>query len=152
MRGRRLSLAAAIVVLGALVFSASAQACSCVNRTPREALRQADAAIVGRLVQVVPTDAYSAEYRYRVRRAYKGGKGIRAGETISVRSGPNGASCGFPRDEKRWYGLFLNRSEDHWTGGLCGVVRPRELSAAARAGLHRGDDLAAVGSSTGCAS
>lgn len=140
VKGRRLSFAAAIAVLGALVLATGAQACSCVHRPPREALREADAAIVGRLVKVAPVGDYSAEYSYLVRRAYKGGKGVRAGETISVRSGVNGASCGLPVDEKRWYGLFLYRSGDRWAGGLCGLVAPRQLSAAAAA-FQRGDDL-----------
>jgi hypothetical protein len=141
-----------IVALGALVFSTGAQACSCIDRAPREALREADAAIVGRLVQVVPTGAYSAEYRYLVRRVYKRGKGIRAGETVSVRSGVDGAACGLPADEEHWYGLFLYRSGNRWAGGLCGLVAPRRLSIAA-AELRRGDDSAAAGSSSSsCAS
>lgn len=139
---RRPAFAAAIVVLGALLFSSSAQACSCIERSPREALREADAAIVGRLVKVVPANGYSAEYHYLVRRAYKGSKGVSAGETVSVRSGVNGAGCGFPVDEERWYGLFLYRSGNRWTGGLCGIVTPRQLSAAASR-LRKGDDLGA---------
>jgi hypothetical protein len=141
----------AIVVLGALLFSSGAQACSCIERTPRQALREADAAVVARLVKVVPANGYSAQYRYLVRRAYKRGAGIRAGETISVRSGVNGASCGFPIDEDRWYGLFLYRSENRWTGGLCGLVAPRQLAAAASA-LHEGDDLAGAAGGSDCAS
>ena len=149
VRLRRPAFAAAIVALGTLFFSSGAQACSCIERTPREALREADAAIVARLVSVVP-NGYSAEYRYLVRRAYKG-KGIRVGETVSVRSGLNGASCGFPVDEDRWYGLFLSRSGNRWSGGLCGVVEPRQLSAAA-SGLRKGDDLAAAAGGSDCAS
>jgi hypothetical protein len=149
---RRPAFAAAIVVLGALLFSSGAQACSCIERTPREALREADAAIVGRLVEVVPAaNGYSAEYRYLVRRAYKGGKGIRAGTTVSVRSGTNGASCGFPLDEERWYGLFLYRGENRWTGGLCGIVTPRQLAAAA-SGPRRGDEPSGADAGPGCAS
>lgn len=148
---RRPAFAAAIVVLGALLFSSGAQACSCIERTPREALREADAAIVARLVRVVPANGYSADYRYLVRRAYKGGRAIRAGETISVRSGLNGASCGFPLDEDRWYGVFLSRSGNRWTGGLCGLVAPRQLSAAATA-LRKGDPPASGSTTSGCAS
>lgn len=137
MRGRRLALAAAIVALGALVSTTGAQACSCIERTPREALRESDAAIVGRLVEVTGASPYSADYRYLVRRVYKGGKGIRGGETVSVRSGIDGAGCGLPADRERWFGLFLYRSSGHWSGGSCGLVAPRQLSAAAQ-GTHRG--------------
>lgn len=148
---RRPAYAVAIVVLGALLCSSGAQACSCIERSPREALREADAALIGRLVKIVSINGYSAEYYYLVRRVYKGGKGIQAGETVSVRSGVNGASCGFPVDEDRLYGLFLHRSGNRWTGGLCGLIAPRQLSAAASA-LHKGDDLKAAAGSSDCAS
>lgn len=151
VRVRRPAFAVAIVVLGALLLSSGAQACSCIERTPRQALREADAAIVGRLVEVVPANGYSAEYHYLVRRTYKHGKGIRAGETVAVRSGVNGASCGFPLDEEHWYGLFLYRSGKRWTGGLCGLVVPRRLAAAASS-LHDGDGLAAAAGVSDCAS
>lgn len=141
----------AIVVLGALLFSSGAQACSCLERTPRQALREADAAVVARLVKVVPEKGYSAQYHYLVRRAYKGGKSVQAGETVVVRSGINGASCGFPADKERWYGLFLDRSENRWTGGLCGLVAPRQLSAAASA-LGKNHGQAGQAGSGSCAS
>src|SRR4029077_16268156 len=71
VRVRRLSLAAAIVVLGALVFTTGAQPCSCARWARGEAMRQADAAIVGRLVKVVPRSRFRADYHYRVQRVYK---------------------------------------------------------------------------------
>lgn len=148
---RRPAFAAAIVVLGVLLFSSSAQACSCIERTPRQALREADAAVVARLVEVVPGNGYSAQYRYLVRRVYKGGRAVRAGKTVSVRSGVNGASCGFPVDEDRWYGLFLDRSGNRWTGGLCGLVAPRQLAAAASSS-NRDDRAAGAAGSGSCTS
>lgn len=151
MRLRRLPSAAAIVALGALVFAGSAQACSCAELSPRAALRQADGAIVGRLIRVDPVDRFAADYLYRVRRVYKRGPGLRAGGTVSIHSGVNGASCGLPVDEARWYGLFLGRSGDRWRGGLCGLATPREIAAATAP--QRGDDLAAGSASTAsCAS
>lgn len=151
---RRPAFAAAIVGLGALLFSGSAQACTCAKLPAQAAFRQADAAIAGRLMRVETVDRFSANYLYRVRRVYKTGPGLKGGETVWIRSGPNGASCGLPRDKKRWYGLFLGRNEDGWHGGLCGIRAPREIAAAA-AGSRRGDDLAATGSGAavpGCAS
>jgi hypothetical protein len=130
----------AIVVLGALLFSSGAQACSCVEMSPRAALRQADGAVSARLIRVDPVDRHGADYLYRVRRVYKKGPGLRPGEAVSVHSGINGASCGLPDDKVRWYGLFLSRREGQWSGGLCGMAAPREIAAAAR-GRHRGDDL-----------
>ena len=68
---RRLSIAVAIVILGALAFAGSAQACSCVRMAPSEAMQRADAAIVGKLVKVVPRGRLRADYRYRVQHVYK---------------------------------------------------------------------------------
>lgn len=143
----------AIVVLGALLFSSGAQACSCLEMSPRAALRQADGAVSARLIRVDPADRYGADYLYRVRRVYKQGPGLRSGGTVTVHSGINGASCGLPDDKLRWYGLFLARRGSQWSGGLCGIAAPREVAAAARA-LNRGDDLTslALGFTPDCAS
>ncbi len=132
---RRLSIAVAIVVLGALAFAGSAQACSCVRMAPSEAMQRADAAIVGKLVKVVPRGRLRADYRYRVQRVYKRGSGIRRGRTISVRSARQSSACGLPHGTGRRYGLLLRRDRSRWTGGLCGVFRPR-LADAPR-GLYR---------------
>lgn len=129
---RRLSIAAAIVVLGALVFTASAQACSCARLAPAEAMGQADAAISGSLIEVVPRDGYRADYRYRVQRVFKAGQGIRPGRTIAVSSTRQSAACGLPSELGRSYGLLLVRGEGRWRGGLCGVVEPRLLESAPR--------------------
>ena len=131
MRARRLSPAAAVVVLGVLVFTPGAQACSCARTAPAVAMRQADAAFVGELVRVIPRSRLRADYRYRVQRVYKRGKGIRRGRVISVRSAKDSAACGLPRRSGRRYGLLLRRGEGRWTGGLCGVLRPGLLEAAA---------------------
>jgi hypothetical protein len=98
---------------------------------PADAMRQADAAIVGRLVKVVPRNRFQADFRYRVRRVYKRGQGIRRGRMISVRSARDSAACGLPGKTGRRYGLLLVRDEGHWTGGLCGVRRPGALDSAA---------------------
>lgn len=144
----------AIVSLGALLFSSGAQACSCLELSPRAALRQSDAAITGRLIRVDPVDRFGADYLYRVQRVYKAGPGLRAGGTVSIHSGVNGASCGLPADTARPYGLFISRSENRWRGSLCAITTPRDIAAAAGK-VRRGDDLtaaAASSSSLGCAS
>ena len=141
MRVRRLSLAAAAVALGALVFTAGAQACSCAPLAPGKAIRRADAAVVGRLIEVVPRNRVRADYRYRVQRVYKRGRGIRRGRTIAVRSARQATACGLPRRTGRRYGLLLMRAGGRWTGGLCGVIRPRLLPAAA--GRRAAEDISA---------
>jgi hypothetical protein len=120
----RLFVVAAVVVLGALAFAAGAQACSCAQTSPKQALRGADAAIVGELVAVIPRGDLRADYRYRVQRVYKKRVGIRRGRTISVRSATASSACGLPRRTGRRYGVLLAWSEGHWTSGLCGVMKP----------------------------
>ena len=145
---RRLAIAA-FVVLGALVFTGSAQACSCAPSRPADALRRSDAAIVARLVKVVPRGRRRLDFRYRVRRVYRGAAQIERGETISVRSARGAAACGLPRRQTRAIGLFLVRDErGRWTAGLCSTVAPRRLSQAAKGG----NGAARAASVPGCAS
>jgi hypothetical protein len=95
-------------------------------------MRQADAAIVGKLIEVVPRSGLRADYLYRVQHVYKPGRGIRRGRVISVRSTNQAAACGLPQHTGRRYGLLLGRGKGRWTGGLCGVLAPRKLSPAYR--------------------
>jgi hypothetical protein len=119
---RRLPIAAAIVVLGALVFAGSAQACSCA-RTPRKAaMRGADAAISGRLLRVIPHGRQRAAFRYRVQRVYKAAPGIRRGRVIEVQSARSPAACGLPTRTGRRYGLMLSRTEEGWSSGVCALL------------------------------
>ena len=134
MRLRRLSTAGALVLLGLLGLAEGANACSCAPPSPPEALQRSDAAIVGRLVEVVPQDRLQADYRYRVRRVYRGAKTIEPGETISVRSNRNAAACGLPRRQDRPVGLFLLLDGKRWTAGVCSMISPRHLWAAAKRG------------------
>jgi Tissue inhibitor of metalloproteinase len=130
---------AAIVVLGALVFAGGAQACSCAPQAPAKALRSSDAAIVARLVKVVPRGDLRADYRYRVRRVYRGAKAIQRGTTISVSSARNTAACGLPKRQDRPVGLFLSLDRNRsWTAGVCSMIAPRRLWHAANRGYGDG--------------
>jgi hypothetical protein len=120
-------VAAAVVGLGALAFAAGAQACSCAQTSPSEAMREADAAIVGELVKVAPRSRLMADYRYRVQRVYKRAGGIRRGRVISVRSPRQSVACGLPTRIGRRYGVLLLRGKGRWASGLCGVFRPSAL-------------------------
>jgi hypothetical protein len=139
----RLSLVLLLVPVLTLALAAEASACSCAPPSPRESFRESEAAIVARLVEVVPRPHYQADYVYRVRRVHKGGRGIEAGELLSVRSGRNGASCGMPRGE-RPYGIFLERFRSRWASSLCWTVSPRKMRRAAR-----GDAARATSCTTG---
>lgn len=119
---RRLSIAVAIVVLGALAFAGSAQACSCAPMSRKEAMQGADAAISGRLLKVIPESGQRAIFRYRVQRVYKGTPGIRRGRIVSVHSARSSAACGLPTRTGRRYGLMLSRTEGAWTSGVCALL------------------------------
>jgi hypothetical protein len=114
----------------AMLVPASAQACSCAPQPPAESLREADGAIVGRLVKVLPHGSLNAVFRYEVGHAYKGAA-IEDGQMLDVRGARRTAACGLPRRTDRSYGLFLSRRNGRWFGGICGVVSPRRLRAAA---------------------
>jgi hypothetical protein len=123
-------IGAALVVLAMLVPAPAAMACSCAPQAPGESLREADGAVVGRLVRVLPHGALHAVFRYEVRHSYKGVMRT-AGEMLDVHSARRGSACALPRRIGRSYGLFLFRRGGRWFGGLCGVVTPERLRAAA---------------------
>lgn len=132
VRVRRLGSIGALGVLLAAVLAGSAAACSCAPSTPSESLRESDAAIVGELVKVVPRTPLQADYRYEVRRVYRGARIIEPGQMLSVRSARRAAACALPRRLDRRYGLFLDRSSGRWRAGICSVISPRRLWAAAQ--------------------
>ncbi len=132
MRVRHPAIAGVCVALLGMVFASSAQACSCARSTPAASMAEADAAIVGRLIRVVPRGDSFAVYRYRVKRVYRGGGTIKRGKVVSVRSTRSAAACALPSRTKQVYGLFLTREKGSWSSGICGVVSPRDLWAASR--------------------
>jgi hypothetical protein len=91
--GARRLFVAAIVGLGLLALAGSAQACSCAPLPAKAAVRQADAALVGKLLKVVPLSGSEADYRYRVQRVYKNDGHLAGGAVISVRSTRAAAGC-----------------------------------------------------------
>jgi hypothetical protein len=140
---RALATAAAALAI-ALVGAEAAQACSCVPPDPDRMLKEADGAIVGRLLTVrvvdppaagVPSGAEAADYIYRVGRVYNGGPGLRRGRKVRVRSALDSATCGLPDGRGKLYGLFLTRRHKRWTSNLCNVISRRAMRrAAARSG------------------
>lgn len=82
------------------------------------------------MVKVLPHGALHAVFRYEVRHAYKGAL-PGTGRMLDVHSSRRGAACALPRRTGRGYGLFLFRRNGRWFGGLCGVVAPQRLRAAA---------------------
>jgi hypothetical protein len=129
---RRLSGISLCAVAAVLALAASAQACSCAPQPPAESLREADGAVVGRLVKVLPHGALHAVYRYEVRHVYKGVGTIAVGDMLDVHSSRRAAACALPRRTGRSYGLFLSLRHGRWFGGICGVISPDRLRAAAQ--------------------
>jgi len=120
------------VALVGLALAESAGACSCAPQAPAESLQASDAAIVARLVKVLPRGRLRADYRYEVSHVYRGQGAIEPGGMLTVRSGRRAAACALPRRLDHEYGLFLVRSQGHWLGGICGVIEPRRLWHAAQ--------------------
>jgi hypothetical protein len=119
---------------------------------PAEAMRRADAAIVAKLVKVVPRGRLRADYRYRVSRVYRGTGTIARDEVISVRSANRTSACGLPRRQENPVGLFLLRDERrHWTAGICSTIAPQRLSRVAKRGYGPGPS-GAHSSAAGCTS
>lgn len=85
-------------------------------------MQQADAALAGRLLKVLPRNDQRAVYRYRVQRVYKSGGGIEPGIVISVNSARGSAACGLPTDIGRRYGLLLLHTERGWASGACALL------------------------------
>ncbi len=149
MRGGRVAIAAVIAVLLGLVFAGGALACSCAPSTPAESLAGSDAAVSARLLGVTPQGGMRAEYRYEVLHVYRGRGEIEPGSTISVLSPRGSAACGLPDGIGRRFGLFLLADGRHgWSSGLCGVIAPRRLWAAAR----HGGGASPQGAGASCAS
>jgi hypothetical protein len=94
-------------------------------------LASSDAAVAGRLLSVRPHGATRAEYRYEVLHVYRGRDEIEPGATLLVMSPRGSAACALPDGIGHNFGLFLLGDGRHWAGGLCGVVSPRRLWAAA---------------------
>jgi hypothetical protein len=119
-----------LVVLAVLVPASAAMACSCAPQPPAESLREADGAVVGRLVKVLPHGPLHAVYRYEVSRVYKGE--IVKRRMLDVHGSRRAAACALPRRTGRSYGLFLSRRHGRWFGGICGVISPARLRFAAQ--------------------
>jgi len=146
VRGGRVAIAAVSVVLLGLVVAGSALACSCAPSTPAQALAGSDAAIAGRLLSVHPHGATRSEYRYEVLHVYRGRDAIEPGAALLVMSPRGSGACALPDGIGHHFGLFLLGEGARWVGGLCGVVSPRRLWAAARSQGRLGR------TSAGCAS
>lgn len=146
----RILLSVALVIGLSLVPLQRAAACSCVESTPAEAARFADAAFAGTVVAqremgVAPGAignpvgmAGSTVYTFAVDGVAKGAIATR----VDVLAGGDGAGCGMSFDgEQRWL-VFTAMADGVHTSGLCsgnvmlepGAASPLVLSAPVEAG------------------
>ena len=136
MRAPLLLLLTAVTVMS--VGAAEASACRCSRSSLDQKWRQADGAIVGRLVAVTPfTDnAPGATLRYRLERVYKGGRRLRRARAVTILGGRT--SCSLPtRPLRRRDALFLRLTSDGWSAGRCSRVSPALMRRAAQGGRGR---------------
>ncbi len=115
------------VLAGALALPAAASACSCVAPQPAEQLREADGAVVARLLAVRPVgDGLDANFVYRTGLVVKG-DGLRRGRRLVLRSSRSSAACGLPTDVGGLQGMFLSRTRGRWGASLCSLTTRRVL-------------------------
>jgi hypothetical protein len=126
---RRVLLATAVACVG-LIGAESALACTCAAQRVDEQLAAADAALVGKLVDVNRVSSGGIRLEYRVRRVFKGAPGLDRGESLTLRSAGTAAACGLPRKKDKRYGLLLDRRKKRLTANLCSVVSPKKLRRA----------------------
>lgn len=130
-----------VIVLAALAFASPAAACVCLDAPMRERLDDADAAVVGRVVDErqgelngLPQLFLTVEVEQRVKGDVE--------RTLEVRS-PSGTDCDVevPLDES--VGLLLTAAPDGaWFASACSVVSPGELVA--EGGEPRGGPIKVV--------
>ncbi|HWL90829.1 MAG TPA: hypothetical protein VNP90_05645 [Actinomycetota bacterium] len=119
------------LVAGALIISTPALACSCATLEPRDALSEADAALVG-VVSDTPGGPIAglfggSTYRIQVEHDLKGN----LDEEIDVDGGPANNSCGLGLRSGERVGLLLAAGGGHWRAILCSTIAPGSLLAAA---------------------
>jgi hypothetical protein len=129
---------AAVGVLALLGAAEQAAACSCASPERPPSLRNEDAAVTARLLDVEP-DANGGPFAdtiftYKVRRVFKGRNeyGLHHGVRLEVRSTTGGAACGLPTRRGRVYAMILYEHRRDLGANLCTLVSRKYLRRAAR--------------------
>lgn len=132
MKAIRLALASALACSWMVSSPGPAGACSCAPLMVRDALRQADAAVVGTVARQdaggpAVFGAPSSVFTIAVEEAVKGDFGAE----VEVSSPSDGSSCGLGLQDGERVGLLLRADGDHWTSSMCEEADPDALLAAA---------------------
>jgi hypothetical protein len=136
----RLTLASLVAFLGLLALAEQASALSCLEPKPEEQFRTAEAAIVGRLLEIRPTSPppepghnyygpISAEFRWRVDEVHKGFEWFRPGDVITVDGMYYGPRLPPPEPPAEELGAVLRLFEGHWIWGgmMCDWISVADL-------------------------
>ena len=117
-----------IVALAALVVGAGpAGACSCVGGGPRDRLSTARAAFVGTVTEARADSSGTRTYRLTVDKTFKGDLPQRIEVSTDGQS-----SCRNDLHVGQRVGLLLRRASGPYEVGLCDLMEPADLEAAAR--------------------
>jgi MYXO-CTERM domain-containing protein len=128
-----------------LAFAGDAYACVCLEATVEERLDQADAAVVGRIVDDVEWKLTGGPSARRLTVAVEQQVKGDFGDTVFV-SVPSGTDCDVELEMETTTGLLLTRVREGptftWFASACSVVAPGELVAAG--GEPRGGGIKVV--------
>jgi hypothetical protein len=117
----------------ALAFAGDAYACACLEATVDERLEQADAAVIGRVVEEIEWTIRGGPAARRLTIAVEQRVKGEVGDTVFVRV-PSGTDCDVDIEIETTTGLLLTRVRGDptitWFASLCSVVNPGELVAA----------------------
>ena len=127
----RFLIIAAVASATVFVGSGTALACSCLAPNAEALLASSDGAFVGTLLER-PQPPVGVEFSsgdpapsvFQIEESYKG----ELRSPITVISAISGATCGFELSEGDTASIFVNRSGDHWEGGLCSTMGPEALA------------------------
>lgn len=137
---------ALLVLIGVIVLSSSASACSCLPPGPPAEERNASDAVFAGTVDAI-TDSTTGEFMspaqdktvtFAVSTVWKGPEQ----ETVDVVTADSSASCGFPFEEDASYLVYADRADDRLTVSLCSRTAQLENADEDVAALGDGISLA----------
>jgi hypothetical protein len=123
-RPRALGLLLASVLVFVAVAPRPALGCSCIEPIdPGGMFDEASAAFVGTMMGRQDVDEFETDFLFEVEEWVKSDQG----GTVWIRSGSNGAMCGFEQPTGQRIGLLAYFDGEHLTSGLCSMLDPDVL-------------------------
>ncbi|MFW0791235.1 hypothetical protein [Gordonia sp. CPCC 205333] len=121
-----------VVFVGIVTGEGRACACSCVSSAPEDAVRHADAIVVGTPVARVEGPDYNAYFTVEIAHSFKRA----VAQRITVESAASSSACGVDMPIGRQRVIVLTDSgvgsgQPKWTASLCGNLDPEATVALA---------------------